>query len=207
MLQGNQYTLFCVAINDIENIEYGYTLVERFYMSKFYVRKLKNSDISAMRSSWAEDLENTNYYFPSHCDRDIDYAQKQVDSGGESIYGIFEENSNSILAFVEIVKSPTVKSVVKLLECRMRPMFDANELRNADGTIDTERSDKHIDILFTALDKMLDIASEDNTQEIKIYGREDILLEVLRDVDRKLKKNGSKIKSSVNSRWLVLRLK
>lgn len=163
----------------------------------FEVRKLMPENIQSMKEEWHQEAEESENYFPTDVDRVLSMTEK-----ANGMHGIFKKDDSSVLAVIELVSSPTSRDIVKLLRCDLRPSLDDVMISSQ---LDSDEYSILMDIFVEAISYTLKEGI--GRQTIKLYGRQQLLRDLLFLIHKKIKGNenfSSKIVSKIEGRWLVL---
>lgn len=135
----------------------------------------------------------------------LDWADKHIvysgANGDSAAYGIFEDKSEHAVAVVDIVLTQrTGGDWMKMLSVKLGPMYAPAVL-----DMDPQKMNDVIDIYADATTGTFTLADARNTKVLKIYGRNDSLLNLLLALNERMKATmGDKVKSQMQGRWLVL---
>lgn len=173
-------------------------------MSKYQLRAFTHKDLEKTHKSWMKDLEDLPDVFPGDIERVFALATQTMadEKENSSSHGVFFDGNDVADGVVQIVVTKKGKKFVKMMDCFIRPRIDkkAMELKEPE-------SSKAIDIYFASIYRTLELGDSHEAQAIKVYGRTDALLSLLKSTGEALSKakENHGIESSIEGRWLVLK--
>ena len=163
--------------------------------------------IAATQRAWHNDLENSPNYFPSDAHRMIEFARQNSNYADNTLsslaYGVFSGDSQTADSIVEVIITRESRKIVKMLECAIRPTLTEKAFSNDEAVID-----KLIAIYCETILGTILIGDHNNANIIKVYGRTNRLLSILRIVARLLKENeisNTMYNASIEGRWLAVK--
>lgn len=163
--------------------------------------------IRAAESLWNEIADEDLYYLEYN--PLIEWAASHLPENGDEnpgdsvAYGVFEAQSRSLVAIVDVVFKAGFKPQnrwIKMLKVNLSPLYSEYELAQNPGKLEDV-----IDIYFAAITGTIELTDIQNAKIVKLYGRNENLMLLLTGINKVF--NEKKIagyESGMHGRWLVL---
>lgn len=171
----------------------------------FKLDKFKDSALQTAQDLWLESAQS--FGVPSlDYERVLEWAKSRINydaPNGSLAYGIFENESDETVAIVDIIYSKQYTADLgwlKMLQISLSPRFAPSEIEK-----DTQKFSQVVDIYAQALIGTIELTGIHTARVIKLYGRDNTLLQLLFTLNERFKNELTEgWHSKIEGRWLVI---
>lgn len=171
-------------------------------MAKYELREFTKESLEKTEKAWLGELKKSPDVFPGDVDRMFAFAKQDFDGRNDKAYGVFADGANIADSIVQIVVTKEGRKFAKMLDCFIRPSI----YEKAEVNFDDSAMEKVVDIYLASIIGTLRIGGHHKANAIKVYGRTRALLTVLTIVAKHLKEEAAGAKTSIEGRWLVVKV-
>lgn len=173
--------------------------------TKYYFKKFDSETFESSKLHWLDSLDNLGIPQTEY-NQSIEYTEKRINyeenTTDSFIYGIFEKDNKSAVAFVEVIFNPVKSSGrIKLLKVTFSPNYLDEDLK-----LNPTKLTDIVDIYSTSITGTIAL-NNSPSGIVKIYSRNNIMMmifaSIVKEFDSHTELSNNYI-VKIEGRWLVI---